>query len=293
VKSRTFAHLFLFAVLAGIPAAAQTTILQGTVTDIQGGLIPTAIVTVTNQDTSAARQTVSDNSGAYVFQQMQPGPYKIQVQRAGFTTYASEVRLQINTPLTLNIELQLGQVSDTVNVTAEATTVNTQNSTIGNPFLEVQVRQLPLQTRNVVELLSLQPGVAPTGEVVGARKDQNNITLDGVDVNDNQNAGISTTNPQGFNAALPVPLDSVQEFRTTVAGQGADQGRSSGGQVSLVTKAGPINSTDPRMNTCATRRRQRTTGSAIVPVFHARRWSAISMGLRWAAGSFAIAHSFS
>ena len=238
MKSRTFAPIFVLAVLAGIPAAAQTTVLQGTVTDIQGGLIPTAIVTVTNQDTSAARQTVSDNSGAYVFQQMAPGPYKIQVQRAGFTTYASEVRLQINTPLTLNIELQLGQVSDTVNVTAEATTVNTQNSTIGNPFLEVQVRQLPLQTRNVVELLSLQPGVTPTGEVVGARKDQNNITLDGVDVNDNQNAGVTGTTSQGFNAALPVPLDSVQEFRTTVAGQGADQGRSSGGQVSLVTKGG-------------------------------------------------------
>jgi hypothetical protein len=90
-------------------------------------------------------------------------------------------------------------------------------------------------------LLSLQPGVTPTGEVVGARRDQNNITLDGVDVNDNQNAGVITTNgvtTQGFNAALPVPLDSVQEFRTTVAGQGADQGRSSGGQVALVTKGG-------------------------------------------------------
>ena len=243
MKSRTVARIFVFAALAGIiiPAAAQTTILQGNVTDVQGGLIPSAIVTVTNEDTSAARQTVSDNAGNYLFQQMQPGPYKIQVQRAGFTTYASELRLQINTPATLNIQLQLGQVSDTVNVTAEATTVNTQNATIGNPFSEVQVRQLPLQTRNVVELLSLQPGVTPTGEVVGARRDQNNITLDGVDVNDNQNAGVVTTNgvtTQGFNAALPVPLDSVQEFRTTVAGQGADQGRSSGGQVALVTKSG-------------------------------------------------------
>ena len=236
-------RLFVFAALAAIviPAAAQTSMLQGTVTDAQGGIIPAAIITVTNQDTAAPRQTTSDDAGAYVFQQMPPGPYKIQVQRAGFTTYASEVRLQISTPLTLNIQLELGQVSDTVNVTAEATTVNTQNATIGNPFLEVQVRQLPLQTRNVVELLSLQPGVTPTGEVVGARRDQNNITLDGVDVNDNQNAGVTTTNgvtTQGFNAALPVPLDSVQEFRTTVAGQGADQGRSSGGQVALVTKSG-------------------------------------------------------
>ncbi|MBC7926906.1 MAG: hypothetical protein H7039_14735, partial [Bryobacteraceae bacterium] len=113
----------------------------------------------------------------------------------------------------------------------------------------------PLLTRNVVELLSLQPGVTPTGEVLGARRDQNNVTLDGVDVNDNQTSGLETSagnaptpgyniatnnvsRPGGFNAALPVPLDSVQEFRVTVGGQGANQGRSSGGQVSLVTKSG-------------------------------------------------------
>ena len=83
----------------------------------------------------------------------------------------------------------------------------------------------------MVALLSLQPGVAPDGQVLGAKPDQNNVTLDGVDVNDNEGNS-------GFNAVLPVPLDSVQEFRTTVAGQGADQGRSSGGQVSLVTKGG-------------------------------------------------------
>uniref|UniRef100_A0A0C1R8Q3 Uncharacterized protein n=1 Tax=Tolypothrix bouteillei VB521301 TaxID=1479485 RepID=A0A0C1R8Q3_9CYAN len=75
-----------------------------------------------------------------------------------------------------------------------------------------------------------------TGEVLGAKRDQNNVTLDGVDVNDNQSAGMTGTTSAGLNAALPVPLDSVQEFRVTVAGQGADQGRSAGGQVSLVTK---------------------------------------------------------
>src|ERR1700751_2317920 len=98
-------------------------------------------------------------------------------------------------------------------------------SSIGNAFTEKQVRQLPLQTRNVVELLSLQPGVTTSGEVLGARRDQNNITLDGVDVNDNQNAGLVTQNSttgntyqgvngngantnSGFNSVLPIPLDS-------------------------------------------------------------------------------------
>ena len=120
----------------------------------------------------------------------------------------------------------------------ELSAINTQNATVGNAFTQVQVRQLPLQTRNVVELLSLQPGVASTGEVLGAKRDQNNVTLDGVDVNDNQAAGMANTTSAGLNAALPVPLDSVQEFRVTIAGQGADQGRSAGGQVSLVTKSG-------------------------------------------------------
>jgi hypothetical protein len=76
-------------------------------------------------------------------------------------------------------------------VTEEVASVNTQNATVGNAFMEVQVRQLPLQTRNVVELLSLQPGVTQNGEVLGAKRDQNNVTLDGVDVNDQQSAGMT------------------------------------------------------------------------------------------------------
>jgi hypothetical protein len=214
-----------------LPLAAQTSSLQGTVSDGQAGSIPEAIVTITNQSTSAARKTVSNESGAYSFLQVAPGGYKITVEKAGFRAYNATVRLQIDTPATLNVQLELGAVTESVNVTAEATVVNTQNASVGNPFTEGQIKALPLQTRNVVALLSLQPGVAPGGQVLGAKPDQNNVTLDGVDVNDNEGAS-------GFNAVLPIPLDSVQEFRTTVAGQGADQGRSSGGQVSLVTKGG-------------------------------------------------------
>jgi hypothetical protein len=217
---------------------AQTSSLQGLIQDAQGSAVPGALVIVTSQETSATRRTVADDSGSYSLLQVQPGTYKLEAQKAGFATYVSEVRMQVSVPTTLNIQLEVGQTTETVNVMAEASQVNTQDSTIGNPFTQMQVRELPLQTRNVVALLSVQPGVAPTGEVLGAKKDQNNITLDGVDANDNQNSGVTTTNTTGFNSALPVPLDSVQEFRTTVAGQGADQGRSAGGQVSLITKSG-------------------------------------------------------
>src|SRR5262249_439707 len=142
------------------------------------------------------------------------------------------------------LRMEVGQTTETVTVTTETATINTVDASVGNNFSERQVRQLPLQTRNVVELLSLQPGVTPTGEGLGARRDQNNVTLDGFDGNDNQDSGISSAKNDGqgsnanvgssvlgFNSVLPIPLDSVQEFRVTVGGQGANEGRSSGGQV--------------------------------------------------------------
>jgi len=202
------------------------------VSDQQGAAIGDAIVAITNQETSTSRRGISTATGSYSFPQVPPGTYKVEVTKPGFKSSIQQVRLQINTPATLDLKLELGQVSESINVVAETPTVNTQNASVGNPFTELQIRQLPLLTRNVVDLLSLQPGVTPTGEVAGAKRDQNNVTLDGVDVNDPQGA------TSGFSSVLPVPLDSVQEFRTTVAGVGADQGRSSGGQVSLVTKSG-------------------------------------------------------
>src|SRR5262245_37080715 len=242
-----FALIFIALSLAPIPVAAQSSSLRGTVSDAQSALIPGVVITATNVDTAVMRSTLSDEMGAYAFAQLPPGTYKVQGELPGFATFSAQVRLQIDTPATLNMKMEVGTVSQTVEVLDDVAAINTENATIGNPFTETQVRQLPLQTRNVVELLSLQPGVTPTGEVIGARKDQNNVTLDGVDINDNQNgieslSDTATDNDRrragGFKAALPVPLDSVQEFRTTVAGQGADQGRSSGGQVSLVTKSG-------------------------------------------------------
>ncbi len=218
---------------------AQSSSLQGVLTDAQGGVIPDAVITITNLDTAASRKVISTSQGAYGFPQVPPGTYTFEVQKPGFGNILRQIVLQVDVPASLNITLEVGEAStQTVNVEETIATVNTQNATIGNAFTQTQVRELPLQTRNVVELLSLQPGVTETGEVLGAKRDQNNVTLDGVDVNDQQSAGMTSTSSQGMNAALPVPLDSVQEFRVTIAGQGADQGRSAGGQVSLVTKSG-------------------------------------------------------
>src|SRR5690242_11502505 len=235
----------------------STTSLRGTVSDSQGGVIPGAVVTLTNHDTGLARQVVSDAVGNYAFLQIAPGTYSIKVENPGFSIATHDnIKLLVNTPATLDLRLEVGNATETVNVTAETAATNTVDASVGNPFSERQVRQLPLETRNVVELLSLQPGVTPTGEVMGARRDQNNITLDGADVNNNQNSGLMVQNSNtftggfqgsnangavinsGFNAVLPIPLDSVQEFRVTVAGEGPNQGRSSGCQDAHVTKCG-------------------------------------------------------
>ena len=209
-----------------------TTSLSGRVSDPTGATVPEAVITITLDSQGLTRKTIGDASGFYQFLQLPPGNYTVKAEKTGFATLLQKnVLLQVNLPATVELKLEVGNVSQTIAIEAEAPPINTQDATIGNAFNQTQVRQLPLLTRNVVELLSLQAGVTATGEVLGARRDQNNVTLDGADVNDNQSAG-------AFTAVLPVPLDSVQEFRVTVGGQGANMGRSSGGQVSLVTKSG-------------------------------------------------------
>jgi hypothetical protein len=253
---RLFVYLLLTAAASTSGFSQSTTLLRGTITDPQGGLIAGAVVTLSNAGTGFNRSLTTDQRGEYQFVQLAPGTYKIDVEMMGFAKLTrTDVQLLVNTPTTLDLHMELGKTTETVNVAAEASAINTVDASVGNAFSELQVRELPLETRNVVQLLSLQPGVTTNGEVLGARRDQNNITLDGVDVNDNQNAGLVAQNTttgntyqgvngnaanvnSGFNSVLPVPLDSVQEFRVTVGGEGVDQGRSSGGQVVLITKSG-------------------------------------------------------
>ncbi len=259
--TRTFSGRSWRIILAGLTLLVATSTvhaqtagsLHGVISDAQGAVIPGAVVALSSTTTGASRQAVTDNTGSFQFVQVTPGDFTMTVTKPGFAQATREhVVVQVNTTATLNVELEIGTTGQTVNVSAETTQISTTDASVGNTFTEHSIRQLPLDTRNVVALLSLQPGVTSNGEVMGSRRDQNNITLDGVDVNDNENAGvagpltggqgsnanISQSPIAGFNSVLPIPLDSVQEFRVTVAGQGADEGRSSGGQVVLITKSG-------------------------------------------------------
>jgi len=246
--------LFLFvAVLfltgsAAVLAQMSTASLFGDVTDPQGAVVAGAKITLTQVSTNVARTTESDATGRYQFLALPPGKYSLRVERDGFkAVVGKEMELSVNTSTKLNFALELGTLSETVTVVEGASGLNTTDASLGKVITSSQVMNLPLEGRSPTQLLVLQAGVAfsgdPTdnrsGSVNGARSDQINVTLDGVDINDQQKvpAG-SSSNSTAFGTALPVPLESIQEFRFTTSNAGADQGRSSSGQVALVTKSG-------------------------------------------------------
>jgi Carboxypeptidase regulatory-like domain len=236
-------------ILGGSVALAQTgtTSIRGNVLDGTGKAIVGAEVTLTNPQTGSTRSTVSGPQGEYEFLSIAPGTHTLTAVKEGFQKYEqANVQLQVNLPATHNIVLQVGSSTQTVEVSAQLEALNTTDASLGNAFNENQVKQLPLEGRNVAELLSLQPGVAyqnsrtdipdydtRKGAVNGARSDQSNVTLDGVSVNDKGGAA--------FTSVLPVTLDSVQEFRVTTTNYNSDEGSASGAQVSLVTKSGTDN----------------------------------------------------
>jgi hypothetical protein len=249
--SRVITYLIGFLLAVGVIAWAQsgTTSLRGTVSDPSGATVSGAKVTLTNAERGFTRSVTTGNTGGYEFLQLQPGTYQLMVEMPGFRqSEQKHVQLLVDTPATINVKMEVGTATEVIEVSAEAAVINTADASLGNAFNEEQVKALPMEGRNVPDLLSLQNGVAYTGNrsdvnqnndtrsgaVNGARSDQSNITLDGVDVNDQVNA-------YAFTSVLPVTLDSVQEFRVTTTNYGADEGRSSGAQVSLVTKSGTNN----------------------------------------------------
>jgi Carboxypeptidase regulatory-like domain len=234
--------LFLIATLSG----QSVTSLSGTTKDPSGALIPGVSISLISADTGAARATVSDSQGRYTFSQVQPGTYRITAHAAGFVDVTvNQVELLISSPATVDLNFEkVGAVATTVTVEENAEAINTQDASLGNAVAGPVIDQLPFEARNVIGLLAIQPGVSYLGEptpgslndprsgaVDGGKSDQANVTLDGVDVNDQQYHA-------AFASVLRVTLDSVEEFRTTTTNAGAEFGRASGAQVTMLTKSG-------------------------------------------------------
>src|SRR6267143_5874510 len=225
-------------------AQSGTSSLRGTVTDPAGAIVPDATITLSSAEIAVNLTTQTDKNGFYQFQAVRPATYALTVTATGFAIFKqSGLELLVSTPATSDVKLQLASGTTTVEVQAASQTVNTQDATIGNTFDSRQILALPFEGRDAAGVLSLQPGVTFVGTNVddnidtrngalnGGRSDQANITLDGVD-NNQQSRGTA------FQGAVRSTLDSIEEFRVTTIGDNADQGRSSGGQVTLITKSG-------------------------------------------------------
>ena len=218
-----------------------TTSLRGVVKDPTGALVPGATVTITAASTGASQQTTSNASGVYSFPQIPPTRYTVKATATGFGTQTKSAELLVNQPATIDFTLTVQSNTETVDVSASAQTLNTTDATLGTSDDNAEIQALPSETRNVPELLSLQPGVlylpqatandSRSGSVNGSRSDQGNVTMDGIDDNDQVNG-------YAFTGVLRETQDSVEEFRVVTGSSNADAGRSSGAQISMVTKSG-------------------------------------------------------
>src|SRR5215831_18966038 len=237
----SFLTLFILVTARGQESSG----VKGVVVDKSSAPIVGVEVTLDNQKTGLQIKTSTNDQGEYQFLRVAPGPgYALTFVKEGFTKLEiMDIYLGVNSTSTRNATLEIGVITQSVEVRATGEqTLDTTDATIGNVFGTDLLHSLPIQFRDSpAALLGLQPGVVlagsndPSGNregsVTGARADQGNITVDGIDAND-QATG------QAFATVGNAPIDAVQEFRGITAGITADMGRSSGAQIQLVTKSG-------------------------------------------------------
>jgi len=242
----TFALAFLLG-SSTFMAAQDVASLTGVVTDASGAVVPGVNVKLVDTKTNTSYEATTNSVGAYTFTKLLPGQgYLLTFTKQGFDSVSvPNLYLAVNTIHTQNAELKIGKSSETIEVKGESSAVSldTTNAAVGNSFDSNMIQELPVQVRdNVSSLLAYQPGVVTAGQasdpnqsrsgaITGARSDQTNISLDGLDVND-------FAGGFAFTIVGNAPVDSVQEFSGEVANPLSSEGRGSGGQLTLVTKSG-------------------------------------------------------
>ncbi|MFN0122211.1 MAG: carboxypeptidase regulatory-like domain-containing protein, partial [Blastocatellia bacterium] len=252
--SRLVAHpgrLAAITLLAGllmIPAGAQVLYgsLVGTVTDESGAAVTGATVSVTNKGTGQTKETTTDAEGIYTISNILPGVYDIKVSRQGFSTHAgTDLNVSANNALRLDVRMKVGNVSDTVSVTADATVLQTESATVKAEISSREIQSLPINNyRNYQSLLNLVPGTTPAGfqnantdtperslttNVNGTARNNNNTRLDGA-----QSVNIWLPHHAGY---VP-PSESVQEVNISTNNFDAEQGMAGGAAIQVITKSG-------------------------------------------------------
>jgi hypothetical protein len=265
MPGRSFGEKFVFACtlfvilcitcLCASQARAQVSgaTLAGTVTDSSGGVIPNAQVSITDVSTGVTRNVISDSAGLYTAPNLLPGTYEIRVTAMGFSTQVQKgITLTVGAQQALDIKMQVGQMSQTVEVTTEAPTVELTSSTLSAVVNATTVRELPLNGRSWTDLATLQPGVnaiqtqpsfATGGDrgnrgfgseitISGMRPQSNNYRLDGISLNDYSNGAPGSV--LGGNLGV----DAIQEFSVLTSNYSAEYGKTAGGVVNAISRSG-------------------------------------------------------
>jgi hypothetical protein len=240
--------LFLGLVSLGLRAQSNYATLRGAVTDPQHLPVPGAKVRITSTVTGAVRDVVTDTAGLYVAGGLQPGGYQVEIQKSGFAEAKQSLQLEVGQRATLDVPLSIGTLSQSVNVSVSGELLRTADATVGAVVDRRSVQQLPLNGRQLIDLVSTVPGAhvsmgAQEGNVnplywrpgqfsavsiAGARPNANYFLLDGATNTD------PTFNTQNLN---PDP-DMVQEFQVQVGSYSAEMGGAGGGQINIATRSG-------------------------------------------------------
>ena len=236
--------LFIVAVLSPVVSAQSqitTGVVQGTVTDQAGAIVPGANVEVKNLETNLVKNASTDEDGRFSFLQLPSGRYTLTVTKQGFATLVQkDFALTVGQTVSLNLDMKVSGVDEVVTINSIPTidTVKTESSTTIN---ETTVSNLPVLGRKFEDLLTLTPGVSivqgPDGDEItfaGQRGVFNNVSLDGGDYNN----GFFGEQAGGQRAAIDIPLDSIKEFQVIATGASAEFGRTAGGIINVITKSG-------------------------------------------------------
>src|SRR5205809_1939374 len=235
----------LLSVALSLIVEAQTTTgsILANVRDKSGAAIPQAEVTAQNVATSLSRTTLSDETGAYLITNLPVGEYMVVAQKQGFSKYVQKgIQLAVDQNARVDVALAVGDISQSITVTAESTGVETRSTTVGELVDRTRIQELPLNGRNAMTLARVVPGVisvsaptiasqsrnGPLLTVAGGRNTQNEFRLDGIShKNLTQNTALNFPSP-----------DAMQEFLVMTSNYSSEYGRNSGGVIVGVTRAG-------------------------------------------------------
>jgi len=244
MKRTLFCVLTLCVLLAGSVAAQSqitTGVIQGTVMDPSGAVVPGAEIEAKNLDSNVTRSAQTDSDGRFVFLQLQPGRYKVTIKKSGFATIVQEnINLTVGQTISLTPAMKVTSAQEVITVT-EVATVETTKTEVSNTLNERTVSNIPVLGRKFEDLLTLTPGVSivqgPDGDEItfnGQRGIFTNVSLDGGDYIN----GFFGEQVGGQRAAIDIPLDAVREFQVVASGASAEFGRTAAGVVNVISRSG-------------------------------------------------------